>query len=56
MFVHCISSASKVKSLPDINLGITIPARGETSDLLNIDGDKNDYEWLVVFLDISHFD
>lgn len=38
---------SKVNSFPDLKLGINIPARGESSDLLNADGDKNDYEWLL---------
>lgn len=42
-------AASKVKSFTDLKLGINIPARGESSDLLNADGDKNDYEWLVFF-------
>ncbi|XP_057541493.1 uncharacterized protein LOC130820225 isoform X3 [Amaranthus tricolor] len=42
-----ILSASKVKPFPDIKLGINIPVRGETSDLLNADGNKNDYEWLL---------
>ncbi|KAJ3671693.1 hypothetical protein LUZ60_007772 [Juncus effusus] len=26
---------------------VNIPARGETSDLLNAEGDKNDYDWLL---------
>ncbi|CAO2828931.1 unnamed protein product [Amaranthus hypochondriacus] len=39
--------SSKLKPFPDIKLGINIPVRGETSDLLNADGDKNDYEWLL---------
>ncbi|XP_021746712.1 mucin-12-like isoform X2 [Chenopodium quinoa] len=39
--------SSKVKSFPDLKLGINIPVRGESSDLLNADGDKNDYEWLL---------
>ncbi|XP_056686278.1 uncharacterized protein [Spinacia oleracea] len=39
--------SSKVKSFTDLKLGINIPARGESSDLLNADGDKNDYEWLL---------
>lgn len=38
--------SSKMKSFPDLKLGINIPVRGESSDLLNADGDKNDYEWL----------
>ncbi|XP_010682860.2 uncharacterized protein LOC104897629 [Beta vulgaris subsp. vulgaris] len=39
--------SSRVKSFPDVKLGINIPTRGESSDLLNADGDKNDYEWLL---------
>ncbi|KAL9267200.1 hypothetical protein AKJ16_DCAP11839 [Drosera capensis] len=39
--------AMKMKSSPDVKLGITIPARGASSDLLNADGDKNDYDWLL---------
>lgn len=39
--------AMKMKCSPDVKLGITIPARGASSDLLNADGDKNDYDWLL---------
>ncbi|KAK9750954.1 hypothetical protein RND81_02G232200 [Saponaria officinalis] len=41
--------SSKTKPFRDFGLGINIPARGESSnlDLLNADGDKNDYEWLL---------
>lgn len=46
-------SATKFKSLPDLNLGIA--ARGESSDLLNVDEDKNDYEWLVMLLNIYYW-
>ncbi|XP_022776261.1 uncharacterized protein LOC111317970 isoform X2 [Durio zibethinus] len=28
-------------------LGISVPVRGETSELLNADEEKNDYEWLL---------
>ncbi|KAK1289798.1 hypothetical protein QJS10_CPB18g00487 [Acorus calamus] len=38
-------SLSKLRYLSDHKL--TIPARGESSDLLNVDGDKNDYDWLL---------
>jgi hypothetical protein len=24
---------------------VNIPAKGESSDLLNVEGDKNDYNW-----------
>jgi hypothetical protein len=30
---------------PEVKLGVNIPARGESQDLLNVDGDKNDCEW-----------
>ncbi|GAB4829323.1 hypothetical protein Ancab_018993 [Ancistrocladus abbreviatus] len=39
--------STKLKPFPDLKLGITIPVRGEGSDLLNADGDKNDYDWLL---------
>ncbi|KAL3835663.1 hypothetical protein ACJIZ3_010399 [Penstemon smallii] len=38
---------TKLKGYSDFKLGISIPARGESSDLLNAEGDKNDYEWLI---------
>ncbi|XP_043725218.1 uncharacterized protein LOC122671836 isoform X2 [Telopea speciosissima] len=30
-----------------VKLGISIPVRGESSDLLNADSEKNDYDWLL---------
>lgn len=39
--------SSKVKPFPDLRLGINIAAGGESSDLLNAEGDKNDYDWLL---------
>ncbi|KAH9603706.1 hypothetical protein KSS87_007457 [Heliosperma pusillum] len=39
--------SSRAKPFTDLKLGINIPARGENSDLLNLEGDKNDYEWLL---------
>ncbi|XP_075496691.1 uncharacterized protein LOC142533712 [Primulina tabacum] len=39
--------STKLRYLPDHKLGISIPARGESSDLLNTEGDKNDYDWLI---------
>ncbi|KAL8550645.1 hypothetical protein ACS0TY_009167 [Phlomoides rotata] len=38
---------SKLRHSSDYTLGISIPARGESSDLLNAEGDKNDYDWLI---------
>lgn len=40
-------TASKLRHFADHKIGISIPARGESSDLLNADGEKNDYEWWV---------
>ncbi|CAI9768763.1 unnamed protein product [Fraxinus pennsylvanica] len=37
---------TKLRHFSDNKGGITIPARGEGSDLLNA-GDKNDYDWLI---------
>ncbi|XP_061338724.1 uncharacterized protein LOC133285499 [Gastrolobium bilobum] len=41
------SFSTKLRRFSDANLGISIPGRGGTSDLLNADGDKNDYDWLL---------
>lgn len=43
-------TATKLRHFSDVNIGISIPGRRETSDLLNIDGDKNDYDWWAIFL------
>ncbi|XP_051122299.1 uncharacterized protein LOC127245454 [Andrographis paniculata] len=39
--------STKLRYFSDYKLGISIPARGESSDLLNAEGDKNDYDWLI---------
>ncbi|XP_059633569.1 uncharacterized protein LOC132276244 [Cornus florida] len=39
--------ATRLRYFSDYKLGISIPARGESSDLLNGDGEKNDYDWLL---------
>ncbi|XAR48153.1 hypothetical protein NMG60_11030882 [Bertholletia excelsa] len=39
--------STKLRYFSDHKLGISIPARGESSDLLNVDGEKNDYDWLL---------
>ncbi|KAJ7961865.1 Proline-rich family protein [Quillaja saponaria] len=39
--------SSKLRHFADIKLGISVPVRGESSDLLNADGEKNDYDWLL---------
>ncbi|XWS63817.1 hypothetical protein CRYUN_Cryun06bG0134600 [Craigia yunnanensis] len=41
------SFSTKLKHFSDFKLGISIPVRGETSELLNADEKKNDYEWLL---------
>ncbi|TVU51546.1 hypothetical protein EJB05_02981 [Eragrostis curvula] len=40
-------SIAKLSYFPEVKLGVNIPARRESHDLLNVDGDKNDYEWLL---------
>lgn len=47
-FLGCYYTATKLKHISDVNLAISIPGRGESSELLN-DGDKNDYDWWVIF-------
>lgn len=42
-------TATKLRYFSDNQLGISIPARGDCSDLLNAEGNKNDYDWLVLF-------
>ncbi|XP_021809619.1 uncharacterized protein LOC110753116 isoform X2 [Prunus avium] len=39
--------STKLRQFSDLKLGITIPTRGESSDLLNVEGEKNDYDWLL---------
>ncbi|EEF47547.1 flocculation protein FLO11 [Ricinus communis] len=39
--------SSKLRHFSDFKLGISIPVRGESSELLNADGEKNDYDWLL---------
>ncbi|KAK4423926.1 hypothetical protein Salat_1975500 [Sesamum alatum] len=38
---------TKLSCFSDYKLGSSIPARGESSDLLNEEGDKSDYDWLI---------
>lgn len=42
-------TGTKLRDFSDYKLGISIPTRRESSDLLNAEGDKNDYDWLVAF-------
>ncbi|XP_061989670.1 uncharacterized protein LOC133708227 [Rosa rugosa] len=39
--------STKLRQFSDFKLGIAIPTRGESSDLLNAEEEKNDYEWLL---------
>ncbi|KAF9604382.1 hypothetical protein IFM89_006391 [Coptis chinensis] len=39
--------STKLRYFSDFKLGISIPVRGESSELLNVDGDKNDYDWMA---------
>ncbi|KAL2484471.1 putative microtubule-associated protein futsch [Abeliophyllum distichum] len=39
--------STKLRGFSDYKLGISIPARGESCDLLNAEEDKNDYDWLI---------
>lgn len=48
-FLSNFCLATKLKYFSDYKLGINIPARAENSDLLNVDGEKNDYDWWVSF-------
>ncbi|KAJ9563889.1 hypothetical protein OSB04_009049 [Centaurea solstitialis] len=38
---------NRLRYFSDYKLGINIPARGESSDLLHAEEEKNDYEWLL---------
>ncbi|KAM7487178.1 hypothetical protein LguiB_024662 [Lonicera macranthoides] len=39
--------STKLRYFSDQKLGISVPIRGESSDLLNAEGEKNDYDWLL---------
>ncbi|KAG5222394.1 flocculation protein [Salix suchowensis] len=39
--------SSKLRYFSGFKLEVAIPVRGESSELLNIDGEKNDYDWLL---------
>ncbi|KAG9149575.1 hypothetical protein Leryth_021514 [Lithospermum erythrorhizon] len=38
---------TRLRYFSDCKLAVSVPARGESSDFLNTDGDKNDYDWLI---------
>ncbi|KAL6981022.1 hypothetical protein U1Q18_022655, partial [Sarracenia purpurea var. burkii] len=40
--------STKSRYFSDYKLGISIPMQGQSSDLLNADEDKNDYDWWVI--------
>nr|TKW25043.1 hypothetical protein SEVIR_3G090500v2 [Setaria viridis] len=40
-------SISKLSYFRDLKLGVNIAARGGNHDLLNADGERNDYDWLL---------
>lgn len=40
-------SLSKLRHFSNFKLGISIPTRGDACDLLNVEGDKSDYDWLL---------
>lgn len=50
VFIVMAVAATKSRLFSDYNLGISIPTQGQGSELLNAEEDKNDYDWLVVFL------
>ncbi|KAL6983845.1 hypothetical protein U1Q18_017219 [Sarracenia purpurea var. burkii] len=39
--------STKSRYFSDYKFGISIPMQGQSSDLLNADGDKSDYDWLL---------
>ncbi|KAJ6356375.1 hypothetical protein OIU78_004474 [Salix suchowensis] len=41
------SFSTKLRYFSDFKLGVSIPVRGESSELLNVEGEKNDYDWLL---------
>ncbi|KAI3919525.1 hypothetical protein MKX01_018348 [Papaver californicum] len=42
-----ISLSRRLDSISSFKLGVSFPSRGESSDLLNADDEKNDYDWLL---------
>ncbi|CAL1413484.1 unnamed protein product [Linum trigynum] len=41
------SFSTKLRYFSDLKLGISVPGRGESSELMNAEEDKNDYDWLL---------
>ena len=50
-------AATKLRYFSDFKLGVSIPVRGESSELLNVEGEKNDYDWwvMVSYLETSYY-
>lgn len=48
ILLKLLHTAKKLRHFSDFKLGISIPVRGENSELLNADGEKNDYDWWVM--------
>ncbi|RZC74620.1 hypothetical protein C5167_050101 [Papaver somniferum] len=42
-----VSLSRRLDSISSFKLGVSVPSRGESSDLLNADEEKNDYDWLL---------
>ncbi|MCL7033241.1 hypothetical protein MKW94_015934 [Papaver nudicaule] len=42
-----VSLSRRLDSISSFKLGVSVPLRGESSDLLNADEEKNDYDWLL---------
>lgn len=40
-------AATKLRYFSDHKLGLAVPVRGESSNLLNAEEEKNDYDWFV---------
>ena len=46
-------AATKLRDISVHKLEGSTPARGESSDLLSAERDKNDYDWSVVLLSLG---
>lgn len=49
MSIYVGVAATKLSYFSDRKLGISVPIQGESSDILNAEEEKNDYDWLVFF-------
>ncbi|KAL1828679.1 adhesin AWP3b [Daucus carota subsp. sativus] len=48
--------ATKLSYFSDRKLGISVPIQGESSDILNVGEEKNDYDWLITPPEAPLFD